>query len=110
MNSASLTPPPKAICAILVDDESFLRQHLRERLERHPEIVIVGEAHNVQSAAKLVAATRPEIIFLDVKMPPDNGFDLLPRLEHIAPLPAVVFVTAFDRYALRAFDVHALIT
>jgi two-component system LytT family response regulator len=108
MNSASLTPPPKAIRAILVDDESFLRQHLRERLERHPEIVIVGEAHNVQSAAELVAATRPEIIFLDVQMPPDNGFDLLPRLEHINPLPAVVFVTAFDRYALRAFDVHAL--
>lgn len=108
MNSASLTLPPKAIRAILVDDESLLRQHLRERLERHPEIVIVGEAHNVQSAAELVAATRPEIIFLDVQMPPDNGFDLLPRLEHIDPLPAVVFVTAFDRYALRAFDVHAL--
>jgi two-component system LytT family response regulator len=108
MNAASLTLPPKAIRAILVDDESFLRQHLRERLERHPEIVIVGEAHNVQSAAELVAATRPEIIFLDVQMPPDNGFDLLPRLEHIDPLPAVVFVTAFDRYALRAFDVHAL--
>ena len=108
MNSASLTLPPKVIRAILVDDESFLRQHLRERLERHPEIVIVGEAHNVQSAAELVAATRPEIIFLDVQMPPDNGFDLLPRLEHIDPLPAVVFVTAFDRYALRAFDVHAL--
>ena len=57
---------------------------------------------------ELVAATRPEVIFLDVQMPPDNGFDLLPRLEHIDPLPAVVFVTAFDRYALRAFEVHAL--
>jgi two-component system LytT family response regulator len=108
MNAARATIPPKAIRAILVDDESLLRQHLRERLERHPDIVIVGEADNVQSAVELVAATRPEIIFLDVQMPPDNGFDLLPRLEHIHPLPAVVFVTAFDRYALRAFGVHAL--
>jgi len=100
--------PPKALRAILVDDESLLRQHLRERLERHPEIVVVGEAHNVQSAAELVAATRPEIIFLDVQMPPDDGFDLLPLLEHLVPRPAVVFVTAFDRYAVKAFDVHAL--
>jgi two-component system LytT family response regulator len=108
MNAARATLPPKAIRAILVDDESLLRQHLRERLERHPEIVIVGEAHNVQSAVELVAATRPDIIFLDVQMPPDNGFALLPRLEHIHPFPAVVFVTAFDRYALRAFEVNAL--
>ncbi len=108
MNAARATPPPKAIRAILVDDESLLRRDLRGRLERHPDIVIVGEADNVQSAVELVVATRPEIIFLDVQMPPDNGFDLLPRLQHIDPLPAVVFVTAFDRYALRAFEVHAL--
>jgi two-component system LytT family response regulator len=108
MNTSSLTLPPKALRAILVDDESLLRRDLRDRLKQHPEIVIVGEARNVQSAVELVVATRPEIIFLDVQMPPDNGFDLLPRLEHIDPLPAVVFVTAFDRYALRAFEVHAL--
>jgi two-component system, LytTR family, response regulator len=108
MNAARATIPAKVIRAILVDDESLLRQDLRERLERHPEIVIVGEADSVQSAAELVAATRPEIVFLDVQMPPDNGFDLLPRLEGMDPPPAVVFVTAFERYALRAFDVHAL--
>jgi two-component system LytT family response regulator len=108
MNAAFAPLPPNAIRAILVDDESLLRQDLRDRLKRHPEIVIVGEAQDVQSAAELVAATRPEVIFLDVHMPPDNGFDLLPRLEHIVPLPAVVFVTAFDRHALRAFEVHAL--
>ena len=108
MNAARTTIPPRAIRAILVDDEKLLRKHLRERLERHPEMVIVGEADSVQSAVELVAATRPEVIFLDVQMPPDNGFDLLPHLEHIHPLPAVVFVTAFDRYALRAFEVHAL--
>ena len=108
MNTSRLTLPLKALRAILVDDESLLRRDLRDRLKQHPEIVIVGEARNVQSAVELVAATRPEVIFLDVQMPPDNGFDLLPRLEHIDPLPAVVFVTAFDRYALRAFEVHAL--
>ena len=86
MNAARTTLPPNAIRSIIVDDESLLRQHLRERLERHPEIVIVGEADNIQSAVELVAATRPEVIFLDVQMPPDNGFDLLPRLEHITPL------------------------
>ena len=80
MNAARTTIPPRAIRAILVDDESLLRQHLRERLERHPEMVIVGEADSVQSAVELVDATRPEVIFLDVQMPPDNGFNLLPRL------------------------------
>lgn len=108
MNAARPTILSKGIRAILVDDESLLRRDFRHRLEQHPEIVIVGEAHDIQSAVDLVVATRPEIIFLDVQMPPDNGFDLLPRLEHIDPLPAVVFVTAFDRYALRAFDVNAM--
>jgi len=108
MNLSDATLPCRGIRAILVDDESLLRRDLRERLERHPEMVIVGEAHDVQSAVELVAATRPDIIFLDVQMPPENGFDLLPHLEHIDPLPAVVFVTAFDRYALRAFEVNAL--
>jgi two-component system, LytTR family, response regulator len=108
MNTARATLPPRGIRAILVDDESLLRQDLRDRLARHPEIVIVGEAHNVQSAVEVVTATRPEIIFLDVQMPPDNGFDLMSRLEHIDPLPEVVFVTAFDRYALRAFEVNAM--
>jgi two-component system LytT family response regulator len=108
MNAARATLPPRGIRAILVDEELLLRRDLRERPEQHPEMVIVGEADNVQSAVELVAATRPEIIFLDVQMPPDNGFDLLPHLEHMDPLPAVVFVTAFDRYALRAFEVHAL--
>jgi two-component system LytT family response regulator len=108
MNAARATMRPKAIRAILVDDESLLRQHLRERLERHPEIVVVGEADSVRSAAELVAATRPDVIFLDVQMPPDNGFDLLPSLEGMDPPPAVVFSTAFDRYAQRAFDVHAV--
>ena len=98
----------KPIRVVLVDDEPLMRQHLRERLMAHPEIEIVGEARGVRSAADLVATVKPDVVFLDVQMPPDNGFDLLPMLERFDPLPAVVFVTAFDRYALRAFEVHAM--
>ncbi|MEY3897040.1 MAG: hypothetical protein RLZZ214_2561 [Verrucomicrobiota bacterium] len=108
MNSAAAPPPPKSIRAILVDDEPLSRQHLRERLAAHPEIDLVGEAHGVNSAAALISAERPDVVFLDVQMPPDNGFDLLPRLEEILPRPIVVFVTAYDRYALKAFDANAL--
>ena len=63
MNAARATIPVKVMRAILVDDESLLRQHLRERLERHPEIVVVGEADEVQSAAELVAVTKFEGAF-----------------------------------------------
>ena len=108
MNSAAANTLPKPIRVILVDDEPLMREHLRERLMAHPEIEIVGEARGVRSAADLVATVKPDVVFLDVQMPPDNGFDLLPMLERFDPLPAVVFVTAFDRYALRAFEVHAM--
>jgi two-component system LytT family response regulator len=108
MNSSAAKSPAGSIRAILVDDEPLLRQHLRESLAAHPEIDLVGEARGVDSAAELVAAERPDVIFLDVRMPPDNGFDLLPRLESIVPRPVVVFVTAYDKYALKAFDANAL--
>jgi two-component system LytT family response regulator len=108
MKSVAADSFPSPIRAILVDDEPLLRQHLRERLMAHPEIEIVGEAHGVRSAADLVATVKPYVIFLDVQMPPDNGFDLLPLLEWVEPRPAVVFVSAYDKYALKAFDTHAL--
>jgi len=107
MNSSTAPSPPESIRAILVDDEPLLREHLRERLEAHPEIDLVGEAHGVNSAAELVAAAKPDVIFLDVQMPPETGFELLPRLEGMVPRPVVVFVTAHDRYALKAFDANA---
>jgi two-component system LytT family response regulator len=107
MNPSTAPSPLKPIRAILVDDEPLLREHLRERLEAHPEIDLVGEAHGVDSAAELVAAEKPDVIFLDVRMPPETGFDLLPRLEGLVPRPVVVFVTAYDRYALKAFDANA---
>ena len=103
---AEITAMP--IRVILVDDEPLMRQHLCERLAAHPEIMIVGEADGVQFASDLVATAKPDAIFLDVQMSPDNGFDLLPMLETIQPRPAVVFVTAYDQYALKAFEIHAL--
>ena len=82
MNPAPATLPPRAIRAILVDDEALLRQHLRERLERHPEIVIVGEAHNVQSAVELMAATRPGDVVLDPN-PGDDGEDAFGPIAYL---------------------------
>jgi len=91
--------------ALLVDDERLARKRLTHLLQTHPDITIVGEAENVASAAELAAQVKPDIVFLDVQMPPDKGFDLLPLL----PLNAlVVFVTAFDTYAVQAFEAAAI--
>jgi two-component system LytT family response regulator len=96
--------------ALIVDDERLARQRLLELLlELHPtEIQIVGEAATVTHAAELAEALRPDVIFLDVQMPPENGFALLPHLANLTPQPHVIFVTAFDTYAVRAFDSNAL--
>ena len=108
MNSNSGQPNPPRLRAILVDDESPSRIHLAKRLKAHPEVEIVGEAEDVSSAFDLVCAERPDVIFLDIQMPKENGFALLPKLETVEPQPAVVFVTAFDEYAIRAFEANAL--
>ena len=108
MSRNSEQPKPPRLRAILVDDESPSRIHLANRLEAHPEIEIVGEAEDVSSAFDLVCSERPDVIFLDIQMPKENGFALLPKLETVEPQPAVVFVTAFDEYAIRAFEANAL--
>ena len=108
MNRKSERPTLPRLCAILVDDEPRAREHLASRLKDHPEIEIVGEAEDVPSAFALVDSERPDVIFLDIEMPKLNGFALLPKLELIEPQPAVVFVTAFDDYAIRAFEANAL--
>lgn len=108
MNWKLKKPAPPRIRAILVDDEPLARIHLTTRLKAHPEIEIVGEADDVPSAFSLVESTRPDVIFLDIQMPKKKGFALLPKLEVINPQPAVVFVTAFDEYAIRAFEANAL--
>jgi two-component system LytT family response regulator len=99
---------PDLIRVILVDDERLMRQHLGGHLGNHPEIEIVGEADSVTSAWKLISEVHPEVVFLDVQMGPQDGFELLPLLEELSEPPMVVFVTAFDTFAIRAFDANAL--
>lgn len=93
------------IRALLVDDEPPALERLTSLLAAHPEVEIVGEACDVETAASLAAILRPDVIFLDIQLPRASGFELLPRLEG---RPAIVFVTAHDRFALRAFAVNAL--
>lgn len=96
------TPPHLRV--LLVDDERLVRKHLRQLLAEHASVTVVGEAASVPEAAALAARLQPDVIFLDVQMPPATGFDLLPLLK---PAPAVIFVTAHDEFAVRAFAVSA---
>ena len=98
----------RAIRAVLVDDEKGARMHLTERLAAHPDIMIVGEADRAQAAIDLIHRAKPDVIFLDVQMPGGTGFSLLPLLGDMCPPPEVVFVTAYDQYALKAFETNAL--
>ena len=91
--------------AILVDDEPLARTRLLRLLEAHPEIEVVGEAGDGPSALRLIETARPDIVFLDVQMPGMTGFDVLAQLRE---RPHVIFVTAYDEFAVRAFDEQAL--
>jgi two-component system LytT family response regulator len=91
--------------ALIVDDERLARGELRRLLAVHPGLEIVGEAANPLEARAAIEALAPDLVFLDVQMPGGSGFDLLASLD---AAPSVIFTTAFDRYALRAFDVSAL--
>ena len=91
---------------IVVDDEPLARDLIVALLAKHTGVTVVGEATGVDAAA-LIARTRPDIMFLDIQMPEVDGFRLL-ELVGAEAVPAIVFVTAYDRYALRAFEVHAL--
>lgn len=91
--------------AIVVDDERLARNDLRLLLKDHPNIEILGEASNGQDALDMIKELDPDLVFLDIQMPGMNGFDVL---EHISSDVRVIFVTAFDEYALRAFEVNAL--
>jgi two-component system, LytTR family, response regulator len=93
------------IGAILVDDEELARALLHEMLQAHPEIEILAECANGFEAVKAVAARKPDLLFLDIQMPKLDGFEVLELIG--ADIP-VIFVTAYDTYAMRAFDVHAV--
>ena len=90
---------------VLVDDEPLARARARRMIGEIGGAVVVGEAGSVAEAVRVVATTRPDVLLLDVQMPGEDGFALLPKLE---PRPAVVFVTAYDQYAVRAFEENAV--
>lgn len=91
---------------MIVDDERMARQGLRDLLAAHPDFQIVAEAADITEAAQGVRLHRPKVLFLDIRMPGGDGYQLL---DALAPdLPFVVFITAYDRYALRAFEVNAV--
>jgi two-component system LytT family response regulator len=94
-----------ALRCLIVDDEADARSYLRKRLQPHPELTVVGEAGSVREAHALCTALRPDVVFLDVRMPLANGFELIPLLD---PAPQIVFVTAFADRAVDAFQVRAL--
>jgi two-component system LytT family response regulator len=92
--------------ALIVDDERLARVELRRLLKAHPEVEIAGEARNGEEALKLIGELSPDLLFLDIQMPGMTGFELLDRLEE--NVPQVIFTTAYDEHAIKAFEVNAL--
>ena len=90
---------------LLIDDERLARAELRRLLAAHPHVSIVGEAVSAADGVQQIAALKPDLVFLDVQMPGGSGFDMLAALDEA---PAVIFTTAFDQYAVQAFEVNAL--
>src|SRR5229473_2202269 len=91
--------------ALIIDDERLARVELKRLMTAHPEVEIAGEARSGEEALALIPKLAPDLIFLDIQMPGMTGFDVLERLED---LPQVIFTTAYDEYALKAFEVNAL--
>jgi len=94
---------------VIVDDEELARALVKEYLASHPDVTVLAECANGFEAVKAVAERKPDVLFLDVQMPRLDGFEVLELVERDAEgRPAVVFVTAYDQYALRAFDANAV--
>lgn len=107
LDSAPATPSVRRIRAVIVDDEPAARRGIRLLLERDGGVDVVGEASGGAEAAELIGREKPELAFLDVQMPGCDGFQALMRAGAAIP-PAVIFVTAYDEHALRAFEVNAV--
>ena len=97
----------KTLRTLIVDDEELARRGLEIRLEKYPDILIVGQSRNGREALAAVTDTAPDLMFLDIQMPGMDGFEVLRRMSG-SGMPSVIFVTAFDEYAIRAFDANAL--
>jgi two-component system LytT family response regulator len=91
--------------ALVVDDEPLARRELRRLLGEFPAVQVVGEAGNIDEARARIEELSPDVVFLDIQMPGGTGFDLLTQLDRV---PRIVFTTAYDQYAVKAFDVNAL--
>jgi two-component system LytT family response regulator len=91
--------------ALIIDDERLARVELRRLLKSHPQVEIAGEARNGEEALPLIGELSPDLLFLDIQMPGMTGFELLDRLENV---PQVIFTTAYDEHAIKAFEVNAL--
>ncbi len=98
------------IRAVVADDEVLARQKLLQLLRDESEVEVVGEGATAAETIELVRATRPDLLFLDIRMPDMDGFDIVGELSADADafVPRIVFTTAYDRYALRAFEIHAV--
>ncbi|HMQ49408.1 MAG TPA: LytTR family DNA-binding domain-containing protein [Saprospiraceae bacterium] len=97
----------KKIRTLVVDDEPLARARIVKLLEENEQIWLLGECKNGREALKSITTYKPDLVFLDIQMPDLNGFDVLSQPE-IKQLPFIIFVTAYDQYALKAFDVHAV--
>jgi two-component system LytT family response regulator len=93
------------INCLIVDDEQLARDLLREYISQRPEITILGEANKGKDAVEMIDSLKPDLIFLDVQMPGMTGFDVLDEIEHD---PFVIFATAYDQYAIKAFEKNAV--
>jgi len=92
--------------ALLIDDERLARNELRRLLAPFPEIAVAGEAANAKQAREMMASLKPDLLFLDVQMPGETGMDFLESLE--PPAPHVIFTTAYDEFAVKAFELNAV--
>jgi len=95
----------KTIRTLVIDDERQARAEMIRMLKAYPQIVVLGEAADAEQGQKMIELLQPDLIFLDIQMPGKTGFEMLESLNHV---PQVIFVTAYDSYALRAFEVSAL--
>ena len=93
--------------ALIVDDESLARDTIRLLAEEMPELEVVAESENGLQAIEHIQTHNPDLVFLDIQMPDKNGFEVLAEVG-AANMPDVIFVTAYDQYALRAFEAHAI--
>lgn len=101
--------PEAALKTLIVDDELPARELLQAHAARRPELRVLGEAVDGQAAVEAICRMAPDLVLLDVEMPSLDGFAVLDEVDHLGlPLPRVIYVTAFDRYAVRAFDVNAI--